>query len=120
MVITLVDWNSKRLRFYNLFLYNTHIFNYQLLVLVITLNKYLMKLSSFKSTAGIGAIDLYQSTKSERLVGSAFTNSGEKVTFVTTVPFDLKGDIYVYPTEVDGEMIHMLSNKEKKAAVATL
>lgn len=79
-----------------------------------------MLLSKFKSTAGIVDIQLYQSTKSERLVGSARTNSGETVTFVTTIPFDSKSPIFVYPTDINGDMVHVLSNKEQKEAVLTL
>lgn len=99
----------------------------QLLTLIYNsnLNSKDMLLSTFKAQKGITAINLYNSTKSDRLVGSADTPNGT-ITFVTKMPFDSKKDIYVYPTDIadkdTGEItvINVLSNTVPKEATLVL
>lgn len=76
-----------------------------------------MTLQEFKIREKIDKINLYNSTKSDRKVGSF----GDLV-IITKEEFDPEKDVYVYPTEkVDMEtgevvMLHVLSNKAPREA----
>lgn len=82
-----------------------------------------MKLAEFKTANGISSINLFNSTKSNRLVGSVSLVTGTLM-FITVDDFDQSADVYVYMADEeyqDGkQVLYWLSNKEPKAAVVVL
>ena len=79
-----------------------------------------MTLQEFKTANAITSLNLYNSTKSDRLVGSYVNKEGKEQTVISTSGFDKTQPVFVYEVdtvdESTGEMTHLkvLSNKEPK------
>lgn len=81
-----------------------------------------MTLAEFKKSYGLTSLNLYQSSKSSRLVGN-FSHNGAEHKIATTETFDSNSPIFVYPTDVvdtdSGEItkMYILSNKTATPAL---
>lgn len=77
-----------------------------------------MILAQFKKQQGISDINLFKSSKSNRMVGS-FTNiDGRELKVITCEDVDLSKDLYVYsaPEALDAVNTYFISNKVAEAA----
>ena len=80
-----------------------------------------MTLQSWKQENGYTRIEFYP-TNNEKRQGSFVGVVGNKTVCITTQDFDSTKPVFVYQVTLkdSGEIIDVLSNKEKKAAAFTL